>query len=105
MKENMLTKFLQVYSGDEDLKTRNIDCGINLTVICMDTMSDDNKVSAYVLQPLAYINDAQSVRDVQNRIMAGAVVKRVVALDEAIQDYTNGYTLIFDDNGNGIPKN
>lgn len=102
MKENMLTKFLQVYSGDEDLKTRNIDCGINLTVICMDTMSDDNKVSAYVLQPLAYINDAQSVRDVQNRIMAGAVVKRVVALDEAIQDYTNGYTLIFDDNGNGI---
>lgn len=102
MKENMLTKFLQIYSTDEDLKTRNIHCGISLTVICMDTMSDDNKVSSYVLQPLAYINDAQSIKDVQNSIMAGAVVKRIVALDEAMQDYANGYTLIFDDNGKGI---
>lgn len=102
MKENMLTTFLQVFNGDEDLKKRDFDCGIKLTVICMDTMSDDNKVSAYVLQPLAYINDAQSIKDVQVKIMAGAVVKRIVALDEAIQDYANGYTLIFDDNGKGI---
>ena len=102
MKENMLTKFLQIFSCDEDLKTRNIDCGISLTVICMDTMSDDDKVSSYVLQPLAYINDAQSIRDVQNSIMAGATVKRIVALDEAMQDYANGYTLVFDEQGKGI---
>lgn len=98
----MLTKFLQVYQGDEDLKVRNIDCGIKLSVICMDTMSDDNKVSSYVLQPLAYINDASSIKDVQTKIMAGAIVKRVVALDEAMQDFANGYTLIFDENGKGI---
>lgn len=98
----MLTKFLQVYQGDEDLKKRDFDCGIHLTVICMDTMSDDNKVSSYVLQPLAYINDAQSVKEVQVKLMVGAVVKRLVALDEAMQDYSNGYTLIFDDNGKGI---
>lgn len=102
MKENMLTKFLQAYSSDEDLKKRNMDCGIKLTVICMDTMSDDNKVSSYVLQPLAYINDAQTIKDVQVKIMAGAVVKRIVALDEAMQDYANGYTLIFDEQGKGI---
>ena len=102
MKENMLTKFLQTFRSDEDLKTRDIDCGISLTVICMDTMSDDDKVSAYVLQPLAYINDAKSICDVQNRIMAGAVVKRIAALDEAMQDYANGYTLIFDDSGAGV---
>lgn len=98
----MLTKFLQTFSDDEDLKQREIQCGITLSVICMDTMSDDNKVSAYVLQPLAYINDARTINDAQVKIMAGAVVKRITALDQAITDYTNGYTLVFDGEGNGI---
>lgn len=102
MKENLLTKFLQTFSDDEDLKQREIQCGITLSVICMDTMSDDNKVSAYVLQPLAYINDARTINDAQVKIMAGAVVKRITALDQAITDYTNGYTLVFDGEGNGI---
>lgn len=102
MKENTLSKFLQVFSSDEDLRTREIDCGIKLTVVCMDTMSDDNKVSSYVLQPLAYINDALSLKDVQVKIMASATVKKVVNLQQAMDDYSNGYTIIFDEQGKAI---
>jgi len=102
MKENMLTKFLQVFRDDEDLRTRQIECGIKLTVVCMDTMSDDKKVSTFVLQPLAYINDAQSLKDVQDKIMAGAVVKKVASMQQAMDDYANGYTVVFDEQGKAI---
>lgn len=98
----MLKKFLQVFRDDEDLRTRELLCGIKLTVVCMDTMSDDNKVSLYVLQPLAYVSDAQSLRDVQTKITTGAVVKKVVCLQQAMDDYSNGYSVIFDEQGDAI---
>ena len=37
MKENSLKKFLKIFDGDDDVKIRDIDCGIKLTVVCLDT--------------------------------------------------------------------
>ena len=102
MKENMLTKFLQALRDDEDLRVRNIDCGIKLTVVSMDTMSDDNKVSSYVMQPLAYINDAASINDVRVKIMTGAVAEKVTSMQQAMEVYSNGPTIVFDEQGNAI---
>ena len=102
MKENMLTKFLQALRDDEDLRVRNIDCGIKLTVVSMDTMSDDNKVSSYVMQPLAYINDAASINDVRVKIMTGAVAEKVTSMQQAMEVYSNGHTIVFDEQGNAI---
>lgn len=98
----MLNKFLQVFRDDEDLRTRNLTCGINVTVVCMDTMSDANKVSDYVLQPLAYVHHAENLKDVQTSIMAGATVSKITSLQQAIDDYTNGHSLVFDESGNAI---
>lgn len=99
MKENTLTRFLKIFNNDEDVKIRNIDCGIPLTVICLDTMCDDKKVSDYVLQPLTYVNKAMSLQDVQTRLMTGAVVVKIPSIQSAVENFTNGYTLIFDSQG------
>ncbi len=102
MKQNMLTKFMQATSGDEDVRVRKIECGISVTVVCMDTMSDDGKVSSYVLQPLAYINEATGLTDIYTRLMAGATCTKVTSLEKAMEDYSNGHTIVFDDDGNAV---
>ncbi len=102
MKQNMLTKFMQATSGDEDVRVRKIECGISVTVVCMDTMSDDSKVSSYVLQPLAYINEATGLTDIYTRLMAGATCTKVTSLEKALENYSNGHTIVFDDDGNAV---
>ncbi len=102
MKQNMLTKFMQATSGDEDVRVRKIECGISVTVVCMDTMSDDGKVSSYVLQPLAYINEATGLTDIYTRLMAGATCTKVTSLEKALENYSNGHTIVFDDDGNAV---
>ena len=102
MKQNMLTKFMQATSDDEDVRVRKIECGISVTVVCMDTMSDDGKVSSYVLQPLAYINEATGLTDIYTRLMAGATCTKVTSLEKALENYSNGHTIVFDDDGNAV---
>lgn len=102
MKQNMLTKFMQATSGDEDVRVRKIECGISVTVVCMDTMSDDGKVSSYVLQPLAYINEATGLTDIYTRLMAGATCTKVTSLEKALENYSNGHTIVFDEDGNAV---
>ncbi len=99
MKENLLEKLQKVFYGDEDLRVRQVQCGISLNVVCLDTMCDDKKVSAFVFQPLVYISDAKSVKDVQNKLSAGTVAKNPPNFYSMVEDLTNGYTLIFDESG------
>ena len=77
MKENSLKKFLKIFDGDDDVKIRDIDCGIKLTVVCLDTMVDDKKVSDYVLQPLAYVKQAESLREIRTKLATGSVVVKI----------------------------
>ena len=95
----MLEKLQKVFYGDEDLRVRQVQCGISLNVVCLDTMCDDKKVSAFVFQPLVYIRDAKSVKDVQNKLSAGTVAKNPPNFYSMVEDLTNGYTLIFDESG------
>lgn len=95
----MLEKLQKVFYGDEDLRVRQVQCGISLNVVCLDTMCDDKKVSAFVFQPLVYISDAKSVKDVQNKLSAGTVAKNPPNFYSMVEDLTNGYTLIFDESG------
>lgn len=99
MKENSLKKFLKIFDGDDDVKIRDINCGIKLTVVCLDTMVDDAKVSNYVLQPLAYVKAAESLNEVRTKLAAGSVVVKIPSIASAVENFTNGYTLIFDDGG------
>ena len=43
MKENLLEKLQKSFYGDEDLRVRQVQCGISLNVVCLDTMCDDKK--------------------------------------------------------------
>ena len=63
-------------------------------------MCDDKKVSSYVLQPLVYAEGATDISAVKTTLMAGAVVSKTVNLQSAIEDFVNGYTLVWDSKGN-----
>ena len=98
MKESNFKKLELLYSGQDDFRLRDFDCGIQLKVVCLDPMCDDAKVSNFVLQPLAYINDAKSISDVQKRLTVGTGVQQPPNFYSIIEDFSNGYTIIFDEN-------
>lgn len=95
-------KFHKLYNGQDDFRLREIDCGISLKAVCLDTMCDDAKVSAFVYQPLAYIDGAENLAEVEKKLAAGTGVRKPPNLFAAVEDFTNGYTLIFDESDNCI---
>ena len=102
MKELNFDKLQVLYRGQDDFRLREINVGINLKVVCLDTMCDDAKVASFVLQPLAYISDAQTIDDVQTKLSVGTGVRKPPNFFSIVEDFTNGYTLVFDDNDNCI---
>ena len=102
MKELNFDKLQTLWRGQDDLRLREIDCGLQLKVVCLDPMCDDAKVASFVLQPLAYINDAKSLDDVQTKLAVGTGVRKPPNFFAIVEDFTNGYTLIFDGNDNCI---
>ncbi len=95
-------QFSKLWRGQDDFRLREIDCGIKLRAVCLDTMCDDAKVSAFVLQPLAYVGEATSIDEVERKLAAGTGVRQPPNLYAAAEDFTNGYTLIFDGQDNCI---
>ena len=97
MKDSNFTKLQSLYSGQNDFRLREVTCGIPLKVVCLDSMCDEAKVSNFVLQPLTYVQDAKGLDDVQKRLTVGSGVRKPPNFFSIIEDFTNGYTLIFDD--------
>ena len=97
MKELKFDKLKKVYAGEDDFRVREINCGIALKIVCLDPMCDDAKVSSFVLQPLAYLHDATSLKDVETRLAVGSGVSRPSNFFAIVEDFTNGYTVIFDE--------
>ena len=102
MKELKFDKLKTVYNGEDDFRVREMNCGIALKIVCLDPMCDDAKVSSFVLQPLAYVSDATSITDVQKRLAVGSGVNQPPNFFSVVEDFSNGYTLIFDDKDNCI---
>lgn len=97
MKESNFDKLKTVYDGEDDFRLRELNCGIALKVVCLDPMCDDAKVSSFVLQPLAYLHDAKTLKDVETRLAVGAGVRRPPNFFATVEDFVNGYTLVFDE--------
>ena len=102
MKELNFDKLQTVYRGQDDFRLREMDVGIKLKVVCLDSMCDDVKVASFVLQPLAYINDAKTIDDIQSKLSVGNGVRKPPNFFAIIEDFTNGYTLLFDEKDNCI---
>lgn len=100
MKELNFDKLKTVYNGEDDFRVRELNCGIALKVVCLDPMCDDAKVSSFVLQPLAYVSDAATIDDVKTRLAVGTGVNVPPNFFSIVEDFVNGYTLIFDDKNN-----
>lgn len=98
---NYLEKLQKMYQTQEDYLQRDIFCGVNLHVVCLDTMSDGQKVCDFVLQPLAYLKDAKTLDDVCKKLLLGANAKKEPNFDASVQDFFNGYTLVFSENEEG----
>lgn len=95
-------KFQTLYRGQDDFRLRELTCGIELKAVCLDTMVDDAKVSAFVLQPLAYVTDAHSLTDIYKKLAVGTGVRKPPNYFSAVEDFVNGYTLVFDSESNCI---
>ena len=92
-----LTQLKQTYCNDDDFCTRQVDCGLSITIAFLDSMCNDVKISNYVVAPLLYAQSPTNFEQVQKRLTAGAVVKQVANFFDVVDNISNGYTLIFDD--------
>lgn len=100
MKEqNILQQMQELYQSNDEAITRQIDCGLQITLMSLETMCDDKKISAFVLQPLVYLQEATSVQQVRLKISTGAIVKDITNVYTAVELFTNGYTLVFGADG------
>lgn len=98
-KQNILQQMQELYQSNDEAITRQIDCGIQITLMSLETMCDDKKISAFVLQPLVYVKEATSVQQVRLKISTGAIVKDISNAYTAVDLFTNGYTLVFGADG------
>lgn len=89
----------ELYQSNDEAITRQIDCGLQITLMSLETMCDDKKISAFVLQPLVYLQEATSVQQVRLKISTGAIVKDITNVYTAVDLFTNGYTLVFGADG------
>lgn len=97
--ENLLQQMLSLCRNDDDFKIRQINCGAEFTVVCLDTMCDSAKVCDFVLQPMLFLKDAASLQDVQSALATGAAVSVPANFFEMTDNYYNGYTVVFSSDG------
>lgn len=102
MKQSILSKMQSLYRDEEDFRFRVVNCGKQFTVCLLDTMVDNNKVSAFVVQPLVYMRSACKVGDVERELSTGAVVRNCITFVAAEECIVNGFTLVFDQDGGCI---
>lgn len=96
MKKSLFATIQSTFRDDEDFVVRTVRCGELFTVCNLDTMTDNAKVSQFVMEPLVYVKTAQTVTDIQESFSAGAIVKPCPTAEAALQCIVNGYTLVFD---------
>ncbi len=90
---------MDIYKAEEELVVRKAHCGFDITLLSLETMCDDKKISSYVLQPLVYLKEATSMQQVELKVSTGAIVKKICNIYDAVELFTNGYTLVMDDKG------
>lgn len=88
-------KLKKLYGNQDDFLSREIFCGIALHVVSLDTMCDAQKVCDFVLQPLARCQSAHDLEFVQKKALATVNVKKPPNFESAVNDFFNGYTLVF----------
>lgn len=89
-----MQQMLNIYQGNEEVVIRRIDCGVELTLLCLETMCDDKKISEFVLQPLVYEKDATNIQEIKLKMSTGAIIKEIPNIYVAVELFTNGYTLM-----------
>lgn len=98
--DNFLQKLTAMYDGESEFRTRELDCGAKVTVVSLDSMCDDAKVSNFVVKPLLELTDVQNLDEVAQKLTFGADVKAETDFLTLVNDFVSGYALAFVDGQN-----
>ncbi len=90
-----LEKLTALYFGAEEFLTRKMDCGKQVTAVSLETMCSDDKINQYVVKPLLCFGRADSLKLIEKKLSFGVAVRKEPNFFAAVNDFTNGYTLIF----------
>lgn len=93
---NYLEQLKQLYRGDDDFCTRQLDCALPVTIAFLDSMCNDVKISNYVVQPLVYCQQVDN-NSLDKCLSAGIVHKQIANFFDVTDAISNGYTLVFCD--------
>lgn len=96
-----LQKLQKMYFRQDDYLERKVSCGKTVYVVSLDTMCDANKVSEFVLKPLTYLKDVSCLDDILVKLVSGVNVRKTPNFEALLQDFSNGYTLLFVDGEEG----
>ena len=91
---NYLNQLQKTYQNDDDFTTRQVDCGMPLTLCFLDSMCSDIKISNYVVEPLTYGEKATDFECIKKRLTTGAIVKEPANFFDVLDVISNGYTVI-----------
>ena len=91
---NYLNQLQKTYQNDDDFTTRQVDCGMPLTLCFLDSMCSDIKISNYVVEPLTYGEKATDFECIKKRLTTGAIVKEPANFLDVLDVISNGYTVI-----------
>lgn len=94
---NYLEQLKQLYRGDDDFCTRQVDCALPVTIAFLDSMCNDVKISNYVVQPLVYCQNVVDGSSMVKCLSAGVVHKQIANFFDVTDAIANGYTLVFCD--------
>ncbi|MBQ3067064.1 MAG: spore germination protein, partial [Clostridia bacterium] len=101
MTQSILQQLLQHYNNCDDVKIRTVCCGEQFSVVLLETMCNDQKVCDFVLHPLLMQQNAKTLQDVEQQLALSVGTKTPCNFFEVLSDFSNGYTLVFDQEGNG----
>ena len=101
MTQSILQQLLQHYNNCDDVKIRTVCCGQQFSVVLLETMCNDQKVCDFVLHPLLMQQNAKTLQDVEQQLALSVGTKTPCNFFEVLSDFSNGYTLVFDQEGNG----
>lgn len=100
MNSKYFTKLSQLYRGCDDFRVRTITNGCDINVVSLDTMCSVSKIREFVIEPLICVK-AHGLKEILNSISCGITVREAVSFEQALSDFTNGYTLVFVDGEDG----
>lgn len=86
----------QEYGDSEDFRVRKLQLDKTVTVVTLDTMCDDNKISDNVITPLLWLENTEVTdKAVNHKLSFSVKVLTAINYDNMLELFFNGFSIIF----------